>query len=176
MTRTVISQADLEDKAREIVERVRHGELAVVESSGEEQIVLLDAADFRLLQALAACATESPEPNVEISRDARVLRRYLNSEINLGKAAEELGLSRLELQDRFHRLGVPLRIGPESLEDAQREIAAVRKLRRERSQRVESQALLDSLNRVYEDGPTPEEKLVQQLMKQKHRELVKGDW
>jgi len=34
MTRTVISPADLKDKAREIVERVRHGEMAVVESSG----------------------------------------------------------------------------------------------------------------------------------------------
>lgn len=158
------------------MERVRHGEMAVVESSGEEQVVLLDAADFRLLQALAACATEPPESNEDISRDIRVLRRYLDSEINLGKAAQELGLSRLELQDRFHRLGVPLRIGPESLEDVRREIAATRKLRRERSQRIESQAVLDSLNRAYEDGPTPEEKFVQQLMRYEHRELIKGEW
>ena len=127
MTRTVISPTDLQDKAPEIVERVRQGEMAVVESSGEEQIVLLDAADFRLLQALAACATESPEPNEEISHDARVLRRYLDAEINLGKAAVELGLSRLELQDRFHRLGVPLRIGPASMEEALREIAVLEK-------------------------------------------------
>lgn len=115
------------DKAREIVERVRHGEMAVVESSGEEQIVLLDAADFRLLQALAACATESSEPNEEISHDTAVLRRYLRNEINLGKAAEELGLPRLELQDRFLRLGVPLRIGPSSMEEALREIATLEK-------------------------------------------------
>jgi len=127
MTRTVISQTDLEDKAGEIVERVRHGEMAVVESSGEEQIVLLDAADFRLLQALAACATESSEPSDEIPRDAQVLRRYLKTEINLGKAAEELDVSRLELQDRFLRLGVPLRIGPSSMEDALREIAVLDK-------------------------------------------------
>jgi prevent-host-death family protein len=127
MTRTVISQTDLQDRAREIVERVRHGEMAVVESSGEEQIVLLDATDFRLLQALAACATEPPEPTEDISHDTLVLRRYLNTEINLGKAAEELGLSRLELQDRFLRLGVPLRIGPSSMEEALREIAAIEK-------------------------------------------------
>ncbi len=125
MTRTVISRTDLEDKASEIVERIRHGEMAVVESSGEEQIVLLDAADFRLLQALAACATESAESSEEIPHDAQVLRRYLNTDINLGKAAEELGLSRLDLQDRFLRLGVPLRIGPSSMEDALREIAAL---------------------------------------------------
>ena len=42
--------------------------------------------------------------------------------------------------------------------------------------RHESQALLESLNRAYEDGPTPEEKLVRQLMKQKQRETLKGDW
>ena len=127
MTRTVISPADLKDRAREIVERVRHGEMAVVESSGEEQIVLLDAADFRLLQALAACATEPSESDEEISHDVSVLRRYLNADINLGKAAEELGLSRLELQDRFLRLGVPLRIGPSSMEEALREITTLEK-------------------------------------------------
>lgn len=125
MTRTVISQADLAAKASEIVERVRHGEMAVVKSSGEEQIVLLDASDFRLLQALAACATEPAEPTEGIPQDAQVLRSYLNADINLGKAAEELGLSRLELQDRFLRLGVPLRIGPSSMEEALREIAAL---------------------------------------------------
>ncbi len=96
MTRTVISQTDLEAKASEIVERVRHGEMAVVESS-------------------------------RIHHDAQVLRRYLNTDINLGKAAEELGLSHLELQDRFLRLGVPLRIGPASMEEALREIAALEK-------------------------------------------------
>jgi prevent-host-death family protein len=127
MTRTVISPADLKDRAREIVERVRHGEMAVVESSGEEQIVLLDAADFRLLQALAACATEPSQSDEEGSHDVSVLRSYLSTDISLGKAAEELGLSRLELQDRFLRLGVPLRIGPSSVEEALREIAALEK-------------------------------------------------
>jgi hypothetical protein len=65
-----------------------------------------DATDFRLLQALDACATASAEPADRISRDAQVLRSYLKTGINLGKAAEELGLSRLELQARFlRRLG-----------------------------------------------------------------------
>jgi metal-responsive CopG/Arc/MetJ family transcriptional regulator len=43
--------------------------------------------------------------------------------------------------------------------------------------RHESQALLESLNRVYADvSPTPEEKEVRRLMKQKQRERVKGEW
>jgi hypothetical protein len=130
MTRTVISPSDLGDKGREIVERVRQGEMAVVESSGEEQIVLLDATDFRLLTALAACATEASGLDVETAPDARILRDYLDDEISLGKAAEELGLSRFDLAERFHRLGIPLPFGPTSLEDARSEIAAMRKTRR----------------------------------------------
>jgi metal-responsive CopG/Arc/MetJ family transcriptional regulator len=43
--------------------------------------------------------------------------------------------------------------------------------------RHESQALLESLNRVYPDvSPTPEEKEVRHLMKQKQRERMKGEW
>ena len=43
--------------------------------------------------------------------------------------------------------------------------------------RHESQALLEALNRVYEDfTPTPEEKEVRRLMKRKQREMVKGEW
>lgn len=133
MNRTVISPTDLEGRAREIVERVRQGEMAVVETSGEEQIVLLDATDFRLLCALAACATEVSELEGETPADARILRAYLDDEISLGKAAEELGLSRFDLADRFHRLGVPLPFGPTSLEDARSEIAAMRKIRRDSS-------------------------------------------
>ncbi len=125
MIRTVISQTDLGDKAREIGERVLHGEMAVVESLGKEQIVLLDAMDFRLLQALAACASGPSGLDEEVSRDARVIRSYLAADINLGKAAEELGLSRFELLDHFRRLGVPLRLGPSSIEEALSEIAVL---------------------------------------------------
>jgi AraC-like DNA-binding protein len=107
--------------------------MAVVESSGEEQIVLLDATDFRLLQALAACATDGSELDGEMSSDARILRDYLDDEISLGKAAEELGLSRFALADRFHRLGVPLPFGPMTLEEARSEIAVMRKTRQKAS-------------------------------------------
>ena len=41
-----------------------------------------------------------------------VVSAYLDEEINLGKAAEMLGMHELELRDRFIALGIPLRIGP----------------------------------------------------------------
>jgi hypothetical protein len=101
----------------------------MVETSGKEQVVMLDATDFRLLLALAGCATDASELAKDTSSDRRVLRAYLDDEISLGKAAEELGLSRFDLADRFHRLGIPLPFGPISLEDARSEIAAMRSTR-----------------------------------------------
>ena len=101
----------------------------VVEQSGQEQVVLLDPLDFRLLQALAQCAVGNYErPQEAEDPDAKALRAYLADEISLGKAAELLGLHRLELQARFHRLGVPLRIGPSTMEEAWAEIKAAQSI------------------------------------------------
>lgn len=125
MTRTIISPSDLSLRTREILDRVQEGELAVVASGGEERIVLLDALDYRLLRALALCATGGGA-NGELL-EARVLRDFLDERINLGKAAELLQLSRFELEGSFQRLGIPPRRGARSIEDAQAEIAAARR-------------------------------------------------
>lgn len=55
-----------------------------------------------------------------------VVKAYQNREINLGKAAEFLGLHELELKDRFLELGIPLRLGPIDLAEARAEVEAVR--------------------------------------------------
>ena len=127
MTRTIISPSDLSQRTREILDRVREGELAVVASGGEERIVLLDALDYRLLRALALCATGGDADGPEDLLEARVIRDYLDERINLGKAAELLQLTRFELEESFQRLGVPLRRGARSIEDAQAEISAARR-------------------------------------------------
>ena len=124
MARTIISPSDLSQRTREILNRVQDGELAVVASGGEERIVLLDALDYRLLRALALCATGVGVSGVLL--EARVLRDYLDERINLGKAAELLHVSRFELEAGFLRLEIPLRRGTRSIEDAQAEIAAAR--------------------------------------------------
>jgi prevent-host-death family protein len=128
MTRTIISPSDLSQRTREILDRVQEGELAVVASGGEERIVLLDALDYRLLRALALCATGggSNGSNGDLL-EAQVLRDYLDERINLGKAAELLHLTRFELDTSFQRLGIPLRRGARSIEDAQTEITAARR-------------------------------------------------
>ena len=127
MTQTIFSPAELSERTREILDRVQDGELAIVVSGGEERIVLLDALDYRLLRALAVCATGTIGGASGDFPEARVIRDYLDETINLGKAAELLRISRFELEDSFRRLGVPLRLGVASIEDAQAEMAAARR-------------------------------------------------
>jgi predicted HTH domain antitoxin len=90
-------------------------------------LVGLDTLDYRLLRALALCATGGGANGPADPLEARVIRDYLDERINLGKAAELLQLSRFELEGSFRRLGLPLRRGPRSIEDAQAEIAAARR-------------------------------------------------
>lgn len=59
-------------------------------------------------------------------RWAVVVSAYLDREINLGKAAELLGMHELELRERFTRLGIPLRVGPADVAEAQAEADAIR--------------------------------------------------
>jgi predicted HTH domain antitoxin len=127
MTQKTVSPTELSERTREILDRVQGGELAVVVSGGEERIVLLDALDYRLLRAFAACATGGDTGEPEELPEVHVLRNYLAERINLGKAAELLGITRFELEDSFRRLRVPLRLGVSSAEDAQAEMAAARR-------------------------------------------------
>jgi prevent-host-death family protein len=132
MVRTTVSPKELGQRADEMVERVEHGEMAVIESAGRERAVLLDATDYRLLRILAACASDSRGCQAGdqgvCSTDIQTLRDFLAGVISLGKAAQLLGLSRFDLMERFRRLDVPLGLGPSSLEDVLAEIAVARSL------------------------------------------------
>lgn len=118
-----ISRTDLARNTRQIVDQVRHGQPVVVQSYGEDQIVLLDALDYRLMQSVVAYALKPDFHEAENDLSA-TLRLYLGEQISLAKAAERLGLSRFDLMERFERLGIPLRSGPETLEEARREDVA----------------------------------------------------
>ena len=54
-----------------------------------------------------------------------VVGAYLDGEINLGKAAELLGMHRLELQEQFIAQSIPVRLGPDTVEEARAELAAI---------------------------------------------------
>lgn len=80
----------------------------------ERQPSLIEQAVHRLLQE-----------NEEI-RWSVVVGAYRDGQINLGKAAEFLGLLEIELRNRFVDLGIPLRIGSADLAEARAEAEAVR--------------------------------------------------
>lgn len=124
-----ISRTDLARNTREIVDQVRHGQTVIVQSYGEEQIVLLDALDYRLLKAVAACAIASADDDHSDTL-RETIRVYLAEQISLAHAAERLGLSRFELMERFERLGIPLRAGSLTLAEAQEEVVAAQRGKR----------------------------------------------
>jgi AraC-like DNA-binding protein len=85
--------------------------------------VLLDPLEYGLLQGLAALGSGREASEGEIQS---LLRRYLDEEISLSKMATVLGVSRFELMERFERLGVPVRIGPATIEEAREEVRVAR--------------------------------------------------
>src|SRR5690606_29294508 len=107
----------------EIVDQVRSGQTVVVQSHGQDQIVLLDALDYRILNALAKVATAEAEA-FGVGTIEQVMYDYSHEQISLAKAAEVLGLARFDLAARFERLDIPLRIGPATLDDARDEVRA----------------------------------------------------
>lgn len=85
----------------------------------------MDAFDYQLVLAVVASAigqdhTLSGEPITA------TIQQYLEEQISLSKAAELLGVSRFELLHRFERLGIPVRLGAETLVEAQHEIASAK--------------------------------------------------
>lgn len=123
-TAVTFSRTDLTRKTREVLDTVRRGRPAVIQSYGEEQAVVLDPLDYRLLQGLAGLVLPGGETEVG---ESALLRRYLDEEISLAKLAEALGVSRFELMERFDRLGVSARIGPADVDEARAEVEAARR-------------------------------------------------
>ncbi|HBY96523.1 MAG TPA: hypothetical protein DEP84_21705, partial [Chloroflexi bacterium] len=56
-----------------------------------------------------------------------VVGAYLDGDISIGRAAELLQLHPIELTERLHRLGAPLRLGPLTVEEARAEADALRR-------------------------------------------------
>ena len=127
MNLRTITSTDLSQRTQELVHQVRQGTPAVVHSDGEDQIVLLDALDYRILSGVVEWATQAPGSPAEPTAENQALSAYLSQEISLGRAAELLGLSRFELKARFLRLGVPLRQGPANLAEARAEVEVARR-------------------------------------------------
>jgi len=149
---TTISRTDLARSTRQALEQARRGQTVLVESYGEEQVAIVDALDYRLLRAVAryrarqdapahdatavpqglseeavATAVSQVQEDTQVAWDL-VIAAYLDGHISLGRAADLLHLNRFDLTIRFNRLGLPLRVGPASAEEALAEAEALRDL------------------------------------------------
>lgn len=104
-----VSKTDLTRRTRQIVELVQRSNVVVVESYGDECIVLLDMLTYRLLRAYASSGQciDIKEADSKSAEVYSVIRAYLDSEIDLDRAAKMLHVSRFELLDRFEQLGIP---------------------------------------------------------------------
>ncbi len=146
---TTISRTELARSTRQAIEQARRGQTILVESYGEEQVAIVDALDYRLLRAVAAYRTRPDTPvqdasaipqgltaeTIAAAQDAaggdpqvvweQVVTAYLEGHISLGRAATLLQQSRFELQARFNRLGLPLRLGPATTAEGQAEYDAL---------------------------------------------------
>ena len=135
-TAQCIPKTELARNTRQVIDRVLRGQPAVVESYGQPEVAIIDISDYYIVRAVMLYyahqleidpETGLPGQEVEAISDYQerfdlVLAHYLAGAISLGRAAELLDLSWLDLRTRCLRLDVPLRVGPTDTEEAQADI------------------------------------------------------
>jgi hypothetical protein len=126
-----ISKTDLARKVRQVFHSVQRGGTVIVESHGQPEAAILDIPDYYILRAVTRFHAQPPKIDMEAGlpddalaglsdqeRYDQVIAYYMVGAISLGRAAELLELPWIDLRSRMHRLGVPMRVGPETIEEA----------------------------------------------------------
>ena len=134
-----VPKTDLARKTHQVIREVQRGYTVLVESHGQAEVAIMDIVDYRIVRAFLAFHARSPQVDpkgIGIERLAEmddsqqvydlVLAHYLAGAISLGRAAELLDLSVLDLQFRFQRLDMPLNLGVENEQAALDEVEAAR--------------------------------------------------
>ena len=133
-----VRKTDLARNTREVINAVLRGQTAVVESHGQPEVAILDIIDYRIIRSVMGYHAHPPEIDADAGlsdeetndisdpqqRFDVVLAHYLVGAISLGRVAELLDLSWLDLRTRFLRLDVPVRSGPRDLVEAQADVEA----------------------------------------------------
>jgi prevent-host-death family protein len=135
-----ISKTDLARKTRQVIKAVQRGQTVIVESHGQPEAAILDMPDYYLLLAVTRSHAQSLEidPEAGLQDEAlqdtapqerydRVITHYLAGAISLGRAAELLNLPWGDLRARLSRLGLPILLGAENIDELQAELDAVAK-------------------------------------------------
>ena len=133
MEELVVTTTDLARRTRELLDRVRkHNVQVLVTRHGQPEAAIIDILDYRILRAVVRYYAQRPKIEVEAGladedvtaltdtqgRYDLVMAHYLAEAITLGRAAELLDLSWLDLRTRCLRLDVPLRAAPTDSDEA----------------------------------------------------------
>ncbi len=133
-----VRKTDLARNTRQVINDVLRGQTAVIESHGQPEVAIMDIIDYRITRAVMLYYSQRPEIDVEAGFSDQqaaavvepqecfnlALAHYLAGAISLGRVAELLGLSWLDVRTRFLRLDVPLRAAPVDLSEAQTDLEA----------------------------------------------------
>jgi hypothetical protein len=133
---TRISKTDLARNTRQVINNVLRGQATFIESHGKPEAVIVDIVDYRILRAVMRYHAGRPkidasagltEADLQRSGDVQgrydqVMAHYLAGSISLGRAAELLGASWLDLRTRCLRLDVPLAAAPATPAEAQADL------------------------------------------------------
>ncbi|NWG19112.1 MAG: UPF0175 family protein [Chloroflexi bacterium] len=81
-----------------------------------------------IVDALRHLLRDRPDLRIDLA-----IYRYQHEAISLARAADLAGVSWLQMRDILRERGLPLQLGPETIEDAQAEVDAVHQELRARS-------------------------------------------
>lgn len=134
-----IPKTELARKTRQVIREVQRGYTVLVENHGQAEAAIMDIVDYRILRAFLthyARPLEVESKGIDAEQLAEmddpqqvfdlVLAYYLAGVISLGRAAELLGQSVLDLQFRFRRLDMPLNLGVGDEQSARDEVDVAR--------------------------------------------------
>ena len=129
-----VRKTDLARNTSQIIRNVLRGQPTVIENHGQPEVAIVDVIDYLILRGLANFhAGNSPALDPNGPADAeftglssqerynRAMDYYLAEACSTGRMAELLQISWLDMRERFNRLGVPLFLGPASIEEARAE-------------------------------------------------------
>jgi predicted HTH domain antitoxin len=137
-----ITKTDLARNTHNVIREAQRGYTVVVESHGRAEVAIVDILDFQIQRAAIQYWTNPKNLSADSeitdaylqtlpddqSRYDCVIGHYLAVHLSLGRAAELLRMPLDELRSRLVRCGVPLKIGPENLDELRDEIDTLRNL------------------------------------------------
>ena len=82
---------------------------------------LYESEDEVIRDALRHLRRARPEARIQLA-----VHRYQTEELSLAKAADLAGVSWAQMRDILREKGVALKLGPETMEEAEKEVGALR--------------------------------------------------